>query len=321
MLRNAKHAAGWLAALIALAVAVACSGSTEEEPEPDTRLPRRPQVEDDGGPDGGGASIDAGSNPKDASTDTNVVVDAGDPIPFPNYLVLRVETDAKNGLQADTAWRDLSTHNQLITIAKGAPKVESVGAAGAKAMVFDTTGPIFDVPDIADFRFGATDDFLVVARATITAPLDGNGGCAFHYLFGKYGSDGSSGPHLRVCASDKRELIGSLKLSSNDAKVSVPDALLTTFDVISFGRNQSGKRIETRAGTASVEINVVTPIDVSSVGTPLSLGGAHLAGGSVIGSWIGKVNRLYVYHAPPGMLSNTDFEDIRAYVKSAAPLP
>ena len=91
---------------------------------------------------------------------------------------------------------------------------------------------------------------------------------------------------------------------------------------MSFGRNMNGTRIETYAGGTSIEVNVPTPVDVSSVGSAFMLGGFRVSGtGGIGGPWLGKVNRLYVYHAPGGTFSAADFATIRAFVQDAAPRP
>jgi len=274
----------------------------------------------DAGPTGtlpdGAAVVDAGADAADAA-------DAAEPRPFDSFIALRFETDAPNGLQVNGAWRDLSKAARSVSIATGTPVVQFSGDAGARAMVFGATGPIFEVPDSADLRFGTTDDFMIVARTTIEVPAGSGSGCAFHYLFAKYSNtDGASGPHLRVCADPGRNLIGSLKLVSSDATVAVPPVLTTTYGVVSFGRNVNGTRIETYAGGTSIEVNVPSLVDVSSVGSPFMVGGFRGSGtGGTGGSWLGKVNRLYVYHAPGGTFSAADFATIRAFVKDAAPLP
>jgi hypothetical protein len=190
-------------------------------------------------------------------------------------------------------------------------------------MVFGATGaPIFEVPDTADLRFGTTDDFFVVARATIEVPAGSGSGCAFHYLFSKYATDGATGPHLRVCADVGRDLVGSLKLGASEAKIAVPLPLTTAYGVVSFGRNLNGTRIETYGGGTSNEVAVASLIDVSTVGSPFMVGGFRPTPASgAAGAWYGKVNRLYVYHAPGGTFSAADFATIRGYVSGAAPLP
>jgi len=274
----------------------------------------------------GGTLVDDASNHVDASQGSDAGapndIDAGPPPPFASYLVLRVESDAANGLQANGAWRDLSPHGQSITIASGSPTTQAIGDAGARAMVFDTNGPIFDVPDSTDMRFGATDDFFIVARATLAVPLSSDSSCSFHYLFSKYDPDGgSTGPQMRVCApSTGRQLIGSINLVFVDDEVDAPTELVTTYDVLSFGRNLSGTRIETY-GAGQVLEKTVSTVDVSSGGSAFVVGGARDQGtGVAFGSYIGNIQRMYVYHAPPGTFAKADFDTIRAFVSNPAPL-
>jgi hypothetical protein len=129
------------------------------------------------------------------------------------------------------------------------------------------------------------------------------------------------GPNFRVCAPNTgQQLVGSLSVGLKDVSVAVPPQLQSTYDVISFGRNASGTRVETRAGGGSFEATVTTT-DVSKAGSPVVIGGARLQGtGSPFGTFIGKVNRMYVYHAPMGTFANGDFDTIRSYVKTATPL-
>jgi hypothetical protein len=281
-----------------------------------------------GGPDGSAIDAsslgDAGANGGNGDASTDSGVDAGPQIPFASYLVLRLETDAPNGLQGNGAWRDLSPKNQTITLAGGTPTVQSSGDAGAKGMTFSASGLYFDVADSPDLRFGATDDFVIVARATIAVPLEsGSSGCAFHYLYSKYFTDNVTGPHMRVCAYNPvPQLAGSLKLTSADTTVDYPLKMQTSYDVVSFARNMSGLRIETYAGGVSNETTLNATVDPSSTGSPFVLGGARQNGtGALFGSYIGNVNRLYVYHAPGGTFSVGDIANMRAYVKAAAPLP
>lgn len=287
--------------------------------------------------DGSDASTaDGGIGSLDASSDTDASllieaggtedggVDAGPAVPFASYLVLRVETDAPNGLSAAGIWQDLSPKAQKLSLGGGASVIATTGVAGAKSMVFDATGPFIDVADAPSLRFGATDDFFVVARALVAVPLEAGGGCTFHYLFTKYAGDGATGPHLRVCAPNTGStLVGSIKLSSpGEASVNTPVSLASTFGVVSVGRTMAGTRVETYAAGASLETTIAATIDTSSTGSALVLGGARLNGtGGTFGGYIGKVNRLYVYHAPPNTFSKADFDTIRAYVSSAAPLP
>lgn len=246
--------------------------------------------------------------------------DAAPVRPFDDHIVLRFETDAPNGLQPTGAWRDLSKAARTVNIATGTPVVQFSGDAGAQGIVFGAGGPIFEVPDSPDLRFGTTDDFFVVARATVEVPAGSGSGCAFHYLFAKYSTaDSTTGPHLRVCADTTRDLVGSLKLGAGDAKIVVPAPLTTGYGVVSFGRNLNGTRIETYGAGASIEVAVPSLFDVSSGGSPFMVGG-HRSGGAG-GPWFGKINRLYVYHAPGGTFSAADFATIRSYVSGAAPLP
>ncbi len=310
--------------LLALAI-VGCS--TSYATDPSLTLPA------DGGGEGGGMPVDGGAEPTgDAGSDAGMEVaadagdagaDAGPQIPFASRLVLRLETDAPNGLSGTGAWRDLSPLAQTITIASGTATLQSSGDAGAKGMLFGPSGAIFDVADAPSLQFGATDDFILVARATEETPLEGMNGCTFHYLFAKYNADGATALSSRVCAPNTGAyLAGSLKLISVEAQVPPPASLLTSYGVISFARYMSGTKIETYAAGASLEAAVVTPVDVTSAGSPLVLGAARQNGtGGVFGSYNGKLNRFYAFRAPPGTFSKGDFDTIRAYVKSAAPLP
>jgi len=246
-------------------------------------------------------------------------------VPFSQYLVLQLETDAPNGLQSNGAWRDLSAAAHAITILTGTPQTQAVGTAGARAMVFTATGPAFQIADSADLRFGAMDDFLVVARVTMSVPMEASTGCAYHYLFSKFATDQSTGPTLHVCAPNTgQELDGSIQLAqdfSREADVGVPTVFTTTSGVVSFGRNLNGTRIETFVGSASAT-TAVPATDVSATGRPFIIGAAQTGTTPPIGGfYIGTVNRLYVFHAPPGTFATGDFATIRAYVASAAPLP
>jgi hypothetical protein len=246
-------------------------------------------------------------------------------MPLANYLVLRLETDAPNGLEMTGSWHDLSKAGHIVTIASGAPAVVTTGDAGAKGMLFGASGPFFEVADGPDFQFGATDDFFVVARATIEEALPAPGAnCPFHYLVSKYAGDDATGPHLRFCSqSNGHDLTGALKLSAAEADIAVvPASLSTSYGVVSFGRNQSGTRIETYAAGLAIEMNLPSKVDVSSPGSPFIIGGARLHGtGALFASYLGKINRLYVYHAPGGTFAKADFDAVRAYVQNAMPLP
>jgi hypothetical protein len=246
---------------------------------------------------------------------------AGSGMPFSQYLVLQLETDNPNGLQNNGAWRDLAPAAHTITVATGTPLTQAIGSAGARAMVFTATGPVFQVADAADLHFGATDDFLVVARATVSVPLETGTGCSFHYLFSKYAADASTGPTLRVCPlSTGQELDGSLQaMLQVEADVPVPVTFSLASGVVSFGRNLSGTRIETFVGSASKTVNI-TPIDVSASGSPFVIGGAG-SGTTTYGYYVGTINRLYVFHAPAGTFAPTDFATIRTFVANAQPLP
>ncbi len=311
--------------VVGLLVVVGCSANYATaptfEPNSDAGKPAKDAGDETDGGSGGDGDSGTGSSNDAGNVGADAGVDAGPQIPFASYLVLRVETDAPNGLQVSGAWRDLSPLAQTISVAGGTPTYQSTGDAGAKAMIFDST-LFLDVADAPSLRFGTTDDFMVVARATEGVPLEPGSGCTFHYLFTKYNADGATGTHIRVCAPNTgATLVGSVKLVSNDATVVPPGALQSQYGVISFARNVSGTRIETYAGGASFE-NTIPLIDVSSMGSALVLGGARANGtGGVFGGYIGKVNRLYVYHAPGGTFSKADLDAIRSYVQGAAPLP
>ena len=311
----------WFAALLII-VAAGCASAYGAQSDPD------PLTNDAGG--GGGTNADGSAIPAsdavapDTGADTDAGVDAGETLPFASFLVLRFETDAPNGLQVDGAWRDLSKAGRTVTIAAGTPLVASIGDAGAKAMVIGNAGPAFDLPDVADLRFGATDDFLVVARATIEVPVDVTSGCTNHYIFAKYAGDGVTGAHLHVCSPNTgRGLMGSVKLGAGDAPIAIPtDYQPTDFTVLSFGRNQNGTRIETYGAGTSNEVTLNAPIDVSAPGSPLTIGAYRYQGTSAPSNgFIGKINRMYVYHAPSGTFSKADFDTIRTYVKDALPRP
>jgi hypothetical protein len=203
--------------------------------------------------------------------------------------------------------------------------VATTGSNGVKGMLFGSSGPYFEVADGPDFQFGATDDFFVVARATLEEALPAPGAnCPFHYLVSKYGADDATGPHLRFCSqSNGHDLTGALKLGTAEADIAVvPASLSASYGVVSFGRNQSGTRIETYAAGLSNEVTVPADVDVSSVGSPFIIGGARLHGtGVLFATHLGKINRLYVYHAPGGTFAKADFDAVRAYVQTATPLP
>lgn len=304
-------------------VAVGCASSygAQNAPDPLTNDGGVGGVDGEAPGDGG-----LGADGHDATDLVETGADAADAAsarPFDDHIVLRFETDAPNGLQPTGAWRDLSKAARPVTIATGTPVVQFSGDAGAQGIVFGAGGPIFEVPDSPDLRFGTTDDFFVVARATVEVPAGSGNGCAFHYLFAKYSTaDSTTGPQMRVCADTTRDLIGSLKLVAVDAKVVVPAPLTTSYGVVSFGRNMNGTRMETYGGGASIEVTVPSLFDVSSVGSPFMVGGHRSGGtGGPGAAWLGKINRLYVYHAPGGTFTAADFATIRGYVSGAAPLP
>jgi hypothetical protein len=191
-------------------------------------------------------------------------------------------------------------------------------------MVFDSSGPIFQVADAADLRFGATDDFFIVARVTIEVPYAGGSGCLFHYLVTKFASNQSAadetGPLLVECTGPTGPVIYSgLQLGLVQISELAPATFTTGFDVVSLGRNASGTHIESFAGGTSTDATV-TPVDVSSPGIPLAIGGVVLQGTPQL-PYGGKVNRLYVFHAPANTFGSADFQMIRSYVANAAPLP
>jgi hypothetical protein len=135
----------------------------------------------------------------------------------------------------------------------------------------------------------------------------------------KFSTD-QTGPTLRECTDVGGPLLtGALQLNVVEARVTAPQTFTTAFGVVSFGRNLSGTRIETFAGGASTEATV-TPTDVSASGNPFGIGGL-ISQGTPEAPYGGKVNRLYVFHAPPGTFTSADFETIRTYVANAAPLP
>jgi hypothetical protein len=274
--------------------------------------------------DGGQPSAEAGDA---AGTDAATATEGGDAsasFPFVDHLVLGLETDAPNGLAPNGSWRDLSKAGHTVAVASGSPLVATT-STGAKAMLFGSSGPYFEVADGPDFQFGTTDDFFIVARATLeeALPLAG-AGCPFHYLVSKYSADDATGPHLRYCSqSNGHDLTGALKLAAAEADIAVvPASLSTSYGVVSFGRNQSGTRIETYAAGLAIEVNLPSKVDVSSPGSPFIIGGARLHGtGALFASYLGKINRLYVYHAPGGTFAKADFDAVRAYVQNAMPLP
>ena len=56
--------------------------------------------------------------------------------------------------------------------------------------------------------------------------------------------------------------------------------------------------------------------------SPFVVGGyRYLGTQGAAGGFTGKVNRLYVYHAPAGTLTKADFDAIRTYVGNALPAP
>lgn len=300
----------WAALFAASIAAVAVSCGGKEDP---------PVIDDDPLP-----ARDAASAPDadDAAAPPDVVPDPlPTPVPFQEWLVLRLEPDAPGGLADGGVWRDVSPKAHAVSVALGTPVVETSGDAGARVMSFGMSGPVFEVADQPDLRFGTTDDFLFVARVTSPEPLSGNGGCTFRYLFGKYASDGIRGVAWRLCARDEREITGALSLVSENVTAIMPASFVTTFGVTSFGRNLSGTRIEVAAG-ATVAQRTGAPYDVDATGSPAMIGGFRGMGtGAVGGAYRGKVNRLYVYHAPGGTFSASDFTTIRNFVAAAAPLP
>jgi hypothetical protein len=244
-----------------------------------------------------------------------------DLLPFDAHIVLRFETDAPDGLKPDGAWRDLSPSAHAVTLGAGTPVIETVGDSEAKVMVFADDAPVFDIEDTQDLHFGATDDFFVVARTTIEVPLEADTGCTFHYLLGKYAEDDATGLQFRVCAPNTgRQLVGAVSLLVAEAGVAVPDSLQDTLGVVSFGRNESGTRIETYAGDVAFE-QTIPPTDVSAPGKPLVVGAARAYDGAILGGHIGRVNRLYVFHAPAGTFTAADFAAIREAVANAGPIP
>lgn len=79
---------------------------------------------------------------------------------------------------------------------------------------------------------------------------------------------------------------------------------------------------ESTPGLASHETAVASLVDDSAPGSAFVIGGARGNGtGAALGPWLGKVNRLYVYHAPGGTFTAADFAAIRAFVKDVTPLP
>jgi len=239
-------------------------------------------------------------------------------IPFANYLVLRLETDAPNGVQANGAWQDLSSAAHPITIATGTPQVVVTAGSGARSLLFGSSGPIFQVADTADLRFGATDDFFVVARVTIEAPTMANS-CLNHYLVSKLAAD-QTGPVFYDCQFSAAPVMhGALKINLVESFATAPQSTGTGFGVVSFGRNASGTRIETFVAGTLTEATV-TPTDVSATGSAFGIGGLIMQG-TPAAPWAGKINRLYVFHAPPGTFGVAGFDAIRTYVASATPLP
>jgi len=308
--------------LAALVVAGCSSSYGSVEPAP-LDVPDRDAGVDASTPGEGGQPPTNDGGPVTPEAGADAGADAGDGVPFSNRLVLRFEADAPNGLQSNGAFRDLSPGAKTVSLVMGTPTVAFAGSSGAKAMIFDTTGPVFDVADGPDLRFGATDDFFVVARVLVTAPLGSDSGCTFRYLFSKYSADGATGPHVRVCAPNTgRDISGALKLGPAETTVAVPASLQSTYGIVSFGRIDSGTRIETYAAGVSQETTLAQPVDVSSSGSAFVVGGARLTGtGSPFGAWIGRVNRFYVYHAPPGTFTKGDLDGIRTYMAGAQPKP
>ncbi|NOU27451.1 MAG: hypothetical protein HOO96_06030 [Polyangiaceae bacterium] len=280
--------------------------------------------------DAGSGTVDAGSSDapispgKEAGPPDAGGNDAGDAStsgpPLAQYLVLQLEADAPNGFQASGAFRDLSPKNQPITLTSGTVQLAFSGTEGAKSVTLGAVG--FDVQDSVDLRFGAADDFLYVARTSVSPPEDNGGGCAFRYLVSKYDMDGTRSPMLRTCWKvGAHELVGALVIGQ-DTKVIAPPTLSTGFEVVSFGRYLSGTHTETFAA-GQIADAVTALVDVSAPGTPLSVGVARVGGpaGSLIGYWPGRLNRFYVYHAPAGTLGPADFARARDYVRGAHPIP
>jgi hypothetical protein len=118
-----------------------------------------------------------------------------------------------------------------------------------------------------------------------------------------------------------RNLVGSLKLGPGDAPIAISAAYQPTdYSVLSFGRNLSGTRIETYGAGTSNEVTLMAPIDVTSPGSPFMVGGHRNAGTGPVGlGYNGKINRLYVYHAPAGTFTKANFDTIRTYVNDALP--
>jgi len=161
-------------------------------------------------------------------------------------------------------------------------------------------------------QFGTTGDFFIVARATINAPIESNG-CHFHYLTGKLGFA------FRTCASSTGPVMAGGLTLSTEVDVGIPQSLSTSFGVLSFGRNLSGSRMEVSVANVVAQQSIGLT-DVSGVGTPFGVGG-DMDGSVPFGAYNGNVNRLYVYHAPPGTFTASDFDMIRAFVASAPPVP
>jgi len=305
---------------LAVVVFAACANYGEDDADkPPVDLPDASGV--DGGRD---APADTNSTNEASPPDAGTDADASSGIPFEDRLVLRFETDHADGITQSGLWNDLSKGKHAVTLAGGAPKIEAT-PSGAKVMAFDTaTGPIFDVADHADLQFGSTDDFFVVVRATLNAPNETGGGCTFRYLFAKYDPDGTTAATVRACNENfGRKVTGALKFGiTTESTVQYPGSLELTYGVLSFGRNQSGTRIETYAAGASFEQTAVPLVNVSAVGSPFVVGGyRYLGTQAAAGGYTGKVNRLYVYHAPGGTFAKADYDAIRNWVATVKPIP
>ncbi len=175
----------------------------------------------------------------------------------------------------------------------------------------------FRPPTLRIFRFGAADDFLIVARVMVEAPP--GTACTNRYLVSKLATD-MTGPALYECGTASRTVMyGSLQVDATFISVPAPAALVSGFGVVSFGRTASGTQLQAVAGTTSFAA-AVSAIDVSAAGSAFAIGGLASAGTPSSG-YLGQVNRLYVFHAPAGTFAVADFAAIRAWVANAAPVP